>query len=305
MEICIFGAGSLGSALGGILSRMNDVTLIGRRENMNAVRRSGLKLLGDYDATVRLEARETIRELDPPELLIITTKAYDTAEAIKSCRNWADRDTKVLTLQNGLGNLELLRKWKRTGAFGGTTTMGANLLSPGTVRVSGLGRTVIGSDCDPAGARAIVAAFRSCGLQAEVEGHIFDAIWSKAAVNACINPIATVLRIPNGKLVESSVISRLIKDVSIECELVARAVGVGVPSGSTIRRARAVCKDTRENVTSMLQDVLRGRRTEIGQINGVICSLGDRHGISTPLNDSLVAMVSSMPLIRSRRKVNI
>ncbi len=305
MEICVFGAGSLGSALGGILSKTNDVTLIGRKENMDAVRRGGLRLLGDYNATVHLEARETIRGLDPPELLIITTKAYDTAEAIRLCRSWVNRDSKVLTLQNGLGNLEHLRTWKRTKAFGGTTTMGANLLSPGTVRVSGFGSTVIGSDCDLEGARAIAAAFRSCGLEAETEGHIFDAIWSKAAVNACINPIAAVLRVPNGKLVESAVISRLMKDVSVECESVARAAGSGMALGSTYKRARAVCGNTRANTSSMLQDVLRGRRTEIDQINGAFCSRGHRFAISTPLNDALVAMVSSMLHSPGRRKVNI
>jgi len=305
MKICVFGAGSLGSVLGGILSKRNEVTLVGRRKNMSAVRRSGLKLVGDFDSTVHLKARETVRGLEPPELVIIATKAYDTAGAIKSCRPWAGEDTMVLTLQNGLGNLEQLRKWKRARAFGGTTTMGANLLSPGTVRVSGLGRTVIGSDMDPDGARAIVSAFRSCGLQAEGEEHVIDAIWSKAIVNACINPIAAVLRVPNGRLIASPVISHLMKDVSLECELVAGAAGVDVPAGSTYGRALSVCKDTRGNTSSMLQDVLRGRRTEIGQINGAICSLGDRYGLATPLNDSLVAMISSMPLNRDRRKVNI
>ena len=305
MEICIFGAGSLGSALGGILSNRNEVTLIGRKANMSAVRRSGLKLTGDCDTTVHLRAVETIRRLEPPELVIITTKAYDTADAVKSCRPWTDEETMVLTLQNGLGNLELLRKWKRAKAFGGTTTMGACLVSPGTVRVSGLGRTVIGSDIDPDGARTIVSAFRSCGLRAEDDKHILNAIWSKAIVNACINPIAAVLRVPNGKLIESSVISHLMKDVSQECELVARMAGVDVPEGSTYRRARAVCKDTCGNTCSMLQDVLRGQIAEIGQINGAICSLGNRYGISTPLNDALVAMISSMPSKRGRRKVNI
>jgi 2-dehydropantoate 2-reductase len=305
MEICIFGAGSLGSALGGILSGKNEVTLIGRKANMSAVRRSGLKLIGDWDTTVQLKALETVRGLEPPELVIITTKAYDTADAVRSCRPWTDEGTMVLTLQNGLGNLELLRKWKRAKAFGGTTTIGANLLSPGTVRVSGLGRTVIGSDVDPDGARAIVSAFKSCGLLAEDEENISEAIWSKAIVNACINPIAAVLRVPNGKLIESSVISHLMKDVSLECEAVARGAGVGVFSGSMYSRARAVCRDTRKNVSSMLQDVLRGRRTEIGQINGAICYLGNRYGISTPLNDALVAMISPMSSMRGRRKVNI
>ena len=305
MQICIFGAGSLGSAMGGVLSKHNDVTLVGRRQNMTAVRKCGLRLVGDVEADVHLNARETVRGMAPPELIMITTKSYDTSDAIKSCRSCADGHTMVLTLQNGLGNLELLRKWKRSKAFGGTTTMGANLIAPGKVRVSGLGRTVIGSDLDREGADAIVAAFSSCGLETERDDRIHDAIWSKAIVNASINPVAAVLRVPNGKLIESTVISRFMKDVSLECERVARASGARVPLGTTYPRARSVCEDTRGNSSSMLQDVLRGRRTEIDQINGAMCSLGNRHAISTPLNDALVAMISSMPFNHGRRKVNI
>lgn len=305
MRICIFGAGSLGSALGGILSRHHEVTLIGRRQNMSAIRQSGLRLVGDIEADVRLKARETVRGMAPPELIIIATKAYDTGNAIKSCRPYADDNTMVLTLQNGLGNLEHVREWKRSKAFGGTTTMGANLIAPGKVRVSGLGRTVIGSDLDREGADAIVSAFDSCGLETGRDDRIHDAIWIKAIVNACINPVAAVLRVPNGKLIESTVISRFMKDVSIECERVARASGARVSIGSTYPRARSVCEDTRVNSSSMLQDILRGRRTEIDQINGEMCSFGNRHAISTPLNDALVAMISSMPFDHGRRKVNI
>jgi 2-dehydropantoate 2-reductase len=305
MEICVFGAGSLGSALGGILLTHNDVTLVGRRENMSAVRRGGLKLVGDVSTAVRLEARETVRGMRSPELVIITTKAYDTADAIRVCRPCVDDRTMVLTLQNGLGNLELLRAWKRSRAFGGTTTMGANLVLPGKVVVSGLGTTVIGSDLDPDGARAIASAFASCGLETATSNRIHDAIWLKAIVNASINPIAAALRVPNGRLIESKIISRLMRDVCVECESVARADAIDVRAGASYHRARAICEDTRKNMSSMLQDVLRGRRTEIDQINGAICAVGDRHGIPTPLNDALVAMISSMPFDRGRRKVNI
>jgi 2-dehydropantoate 2-reductase len=155
---------------------------------------------------------------------------------------------------------------------------------------------VIGSDLDGKGADALVTSFKSCGLKTYKDDRITDAIWLKAIVNACVNPIAAILRVPNGKLIESAVISRLMKDVSLECELVARASGVRVPTGSTYARLRSVCEDTRGNTSSMLQDVLRRRRTEIDQINGAICSLGDRCGISTPLNSALSAMISSMPL---------
>jgi 2-dehydropantoate 2-reductase len=294
MNICVFGAGSLGSALGGILSQKNDVVLVGRKPNMSAIRKNGLRLLGDRVATAHPAAYETVKDLDPPELLIISTKAFDTKNAVISCRSWAGGGTMVLTLQNGLGNLELLRGWKRARAFGGTTTMGANLVSPGVVRISGVGRIVIGSDLDREGAGMIASSLRSCGLSVSLSHDIEGAIWSKAIVNACINPTAAVLRVVNGKLLESAVISHFMRDVCGECELVADASGIGLPYKSMFARVQSVCRSTSNNISSMLQDVMHGRRTEIEQINGAFCMAGDKLGLSTPLNDALVAMVTSL-----------
>jgi len=294
MRICVFGAGSLGSALGGLLAVRNNVVLIGRKPHISAVRKNGLMISGDTARTVIVDGQETANDLVPPELLIIATKAYDTAEAIQSCRRLVDNDTMVLTLQNGLGNLELLRNWRRENAFGGTTTLGATLVSPGVLRVSGLGKTVIGADIDPEGAGRIVSEFKSCGLPTRAVKHVFPAIWGKAVVNACINPTAAILRVPNGRLVESKAISRFMREVCVECELVAKASGINLSGVPMYSRVRSVCKDTAENVSSMLQDVRLGRRTEIDHINGAFSLHGDKSDIPTPLNDALVAIVHSI-----------
>ncbi len=294
MRICIFGGGSLGSALGGILASEHDVTLIGRKTHIDAINRRGLHLVGDVRRLVHLEARESLIGSDHPDLLIITTKAYDTLEAVSECRRLTSERTKVLTLQNGLGNLEVLRKWKGVLAFGGTTTMGAVLDSPGTVRVSGLGRTVIGADLDSKGAGEIAAAFSSSGIPTTVEKDVMSAIWSKAVVSASINPLTAVLRIQNGRLLESSVISKLMSEVCKECVTVAASEGFPLVLKTIVARVRAVAKDTSENRSSMLQDISQGRRTEIDQISGVFWRTGEVNGIKTPLNKCLAAMVSAL-----------
>jgi 2-dehydropantoate 2-reductase len=294
MRICVFGAGSLGSALGGILSDGNDVTLVGRRANMVAIRRNGLRIIGDRKRIVHLKTHETVKGVPIPDLLIIATKAFDTRAAVRACRGLVDNRTAVLTLQNGLGNLEQLREWRGSRAFGGTTTMGANLESPGVVRVSGVGKTVVGSDLDAESADAIASAMSACGVPTRVDPDITTEIWSKAVVNASINPTAAILRVRNGKLLDSKVISKLMRAVCEECECVANSVGeVRLPE-SLYPRARAVCRNTSKNLSSMLQDVLRGRRTEIAQINGAFRRAGDMLGLATPLNDALVAMISSL-----------
>lgn len=294
MRICVFGAGSLGSAVGGVLANKHEVTLVGRRAHVSATRNHGLVLSGNVRRTVHLGTSESVRGLSAPDLVIVTTKAYDTDAAIEACRIWSSESTKVLTLQNGLGNLEKLRAWKHASAFGGTTTLGAALLSPGNVRISGLGSTSIGGDLDEAGAAAIADVFRSCGLRCEVVRNIKDAIWSKTVVSACINPLTAILRVPNGDLLKSDVIMRFVGEISDECASVCRRNGVRLSPGKLGARVREVARDTARNRSSMLQDIERGRRTEIDSINGAFADLGADAGVPVPLNRALTAIMRAL-----------
>lgn len=294
MDICVFGAGSLGCAVGAFLARENDVTLVGRRAIVEAIDRRGLKVSGDARFEVWPKAADSVKDLPAPRLVIVTTKAYDTREAVRSCAMLADEHTLVLTLQNGLGNLELLREEFGRRAFGGATTMGAAMTAPGAVRVSGLGRTIVGADIDRTGAAEIARIFRNSGLAATVAANIRGEIWAKAIINSCINPTAAILRVPNGALISNRTVARLLDAVCEECLRVATSEGVRLPTRDMNARVRAVCRETSENISSMLQDILRGRRTEINEITGEICARGARNGIPTPLNSALLAMVSSM-----------
>lgn len=294
MRILVFGAGSLGCAIGGMLARKHEVVLVGRKENMDAIRRDGLRLSGEVEATVKLETRDTVEGLSAPDLVILTTKAHHTRSVVDILRPMSWADSCVLTLQNGLGNLELVRGWKGAKAFGGTTTMGAVLLSPGNVRISGLGRTVVGADMDASVAERIAEALSACGLPADVKVDVVAEIWAKAVVNACINPLTTVLRVPNGKLLESEAVFRLMSELCDECVAVAAAAGVTLPEGNMMCRVRAVAEDTAANRSSMLRDIELGRRTEIAHMNGMICSLGAHYGVRTPLNRAITAMVEAM-----------
>jgi len=294
MRVLVFGAGALGSALGGILTRKHDVVLVGRKENMDAIARNGLSLSGEFELLHEVEAHESPDSIAPPDMILLTTKAYDTRSAVAALSGLPWDDPSVLTLQNGLGNMEVLRAWKGPKAFGGTITMGAQLVSPGHVKVSGLGRIVVGADMDEAGARKIADMFSGCGLTARVTKDIEAEIWAKALVNACINPVTAVLRVPNGRLLESETIVHLMSDICDECAAVAESVGVTLPEERMMDRVRSVAADTAANRSSMLRDIELGRRTEIGQLNGMICRIGSAHGVPTPLNRAMVAMVEAM-----------
>lgn len=294
MRILVFGAGSLGCAVGGMLARKHEVTLVGRKENMEAIRLGGLRLTGAVEARVDIATRESAEDVPAPELTILTTKAYHTSSVVDVLRTLPWREMPVLTLQNGLGNLEMLRGWKGPKAFGGTTTMGAVLLSPGTVRVSGLGKTVIGSDLDGRGAVAIGEVFSECGFRVETSRNISGEIWAKAIVNSCINPLTAILRVPNGSLLSSGTILRLMSELCDECVAVAHASGVRLPDDDMMGRVKAVAQDTAGNRSSMLRDVELGRRTEVRQLNGAMCKAGSFYGVSTPLNRAVSSMVEAL-----------
>jgi len=285
-----------------LLSGENEVSLVGRKAHVSAIERNGLELTGDVERLACVEVSESVIDLPPAELLIITTKAYDTQEAISACRDWVQDRTLVLTLQNGLGNLDLLRAWKGRMALGGTTTLGATLTSPGVVRVSGLGRTCIGSDLNSSAAKIVARVFNSSGIPSSTEREILREIWAKAVVSSCINPSTAILRIRNGELLKSESVMRLLDEVCAEAARVARASGVRVSTKLLQQRVREVARDTAKNTSSMLQDVERGKKTEIAQINGAICRLGERLGIDSPLNLALYSIVSSLQSAVRREK---
>ena len=294
MRICIFGAGALGSAVGGILASKHDVSLVCRRSHSSAMKKNGLRITGLANKLVRVPSFERIEDAPPADLLMITVKAFDTATAIESCRTVVDGSVRVLTLQNGLGNLELLREWKGSKSFGGTTTIGARYVGPGVVELSGFGRTVIGGDRDLTWARRIAEAFSESGIEASVKKDIAREIWSKVVVSACINPLTAILKVPNGTLLVSPTISRLVSEVVKECVRVSTAEGHRLSERASIAHVRWVAKNTSGNRSSMLQDVENGKRTEISMINGAICRCAERRGIPVPLNSSLVAIVESL-----------
>ena len=272
----------------------NDVTLIGRKANVEAIRRGGLIFQGAIRKRVMVDAREGVPGLSPPDLLIVATKAYATSSVIEACRDWVDDNTVVLTVQNGLGNLEQLCDWRGQRVIGGTTTMGAFLIRPGVVRIADLGGIVLGSPSSGNDAIKIASAFRSAGMTARTTKDIRREIWSKAIVNASINPVSAILRVTNGELIRSRAVSRLLAEICNECESVADGCGITLPYKSMYLRARAVARRTASNRSSMLRDIELGRKTEIRNINGEICRLGQAAGHQTPLNYALVAMVESL-----------
>jgi 2-dehydropantoate 2-reductase len=291
VEILVFGAGAMGSFFGGLLSRGHDVILIGRPEHVAAIRSHGLRISGKTAMVAKPGAAVRISRNARPDLVLITTKAYDTANAMLTLRPFVDRAI-FLTLQNGLGNAETIAKTARR-VVAGTTAHGVTFVGPGEVRHAGVGETVLGAwarvdEADLVRLRDVLA---DVGIAARVTSDIRSELWSKLVVNASINPIAALAGVPNGRLVRDRRLQEVLGDVCREAATVAKAEGARVDPQALQNRTVLIAKRTAANRASMLQDLERRRRTEIEAITGAIVRAAERHRIPVPQNRMLYALV--------------
>jgi len=291
VEILVFGAGAMGSFFGGLLSRRHDVLLIGREEHVDAIREHGLRISGKTSLIAKPKAATSVPLNARPDFVFVTTKAYDTANAMLALQRLADRATFV-TLQNGLGNAETIAKTARR-VVAGTTTIGVTFVGPGEVRHAGIGETVIGAwaHVDEADLVRLRDLLADAGIVAKVTSDVRTELWSKLVVNASINPLAAIAAVPNGRLVRDKRLLAVLDGVCREAVVVAKAEGAHVDAEELRRRTQLVAKRTAANRGSMLQDLDRHRRTEIDAITGPIVRAAARHRILVPLNQALYAVV--------------
>ena len=199
----------------------------------------------------------------------------------------------MLTLQNGLGNLEALSEvFGAERVAGGVTGHGATWLAPGRVRHAGAGVTVIGEQSGPPFSRlvALRAVFQSGGIETELTGHLPSTLWGKLVLNAAINPVGALTGLPNGRLIEPP-LGRMTVQVAREAASVAEGLGIPLPYSDPAEKLREVCSATAENINSMLQDVRLRRRTEVEAINGAVARSATKAGLSAPLNAALRDLV--------------
>lgn len=285
MQIIVFGAGSLGSLIGGLLATAHDVTLIGRDPHISAIRRDGLRITGLLDRTVKPTAMTSVTDSVSTDLAVVTVKAYDTdsaVEALSAC----DIDA-VLSLQNGLGNEARLR---RIGSpvLAGVTSYGANLNSPGTVVCTGIGEVTIGPDsANDDRVQEVASAFTAADIETTVSTDIQQQLWEKLAINAAINPITALADVDNGAILDPPLRS-LAKRTATEAAAVAREQGFSLSTERVLDRLWTVAEITAENVSSMRSDMLAGQRTEIDAINGAIVDHADW---TVPVNTVLAEII--------------
>ena len=309
MRLAIVGAGAIGCLFGARLTLAgNDVTLVHRDNSVvRAIDKHGviLRETGEESRTVHVPVRKGPLKIPDLDLLIITVKAYDTKLVASSYRGMIDNQATILSLQNGLGNLEILQKYLKRPTLGGSTTEGALSIEPGKVLHTGNGSTIIGSPESFASkiGSEIKRTFNVAGFRTVIESNIAGVLWSKTIVNAAINPLTALTRMSNGALSKSSSMIEIGSQTILEGMTVSRAEHIKLV-GDPRKLWRKILTSTRENKSSMLQDIERGKRTEIRQLNGAIVSLAKRVGIRVPVNETLTKLVLGLESSMTPRKID-
>jgi 2-dehydropantoate 2-reductase len=318
MKIGIIGAGAMGSLLGFYLCEHAEVWLLDRwQAQVEAIERDGLRReLDGHEATHHPRAASDPQAIGLCDAVLVLVKAHQTAWAAEQARLLIRTEGRgmrtagiadplsphssvlsslVVTLQNGVGNRELLAAALGEDRVGqAVTALGATLVGPGRVRHAGQGTTVFGSAPDRAGMAALAALFSSCGLPAELTDDLDALVWGKLVVNVGINALTALLRVPNGALATTAEARELVAQAVTEAVAVAQARGTRLPEADPLAHVLAVAQATGANRSSMLQDALRGSPTEIATINGAVVREGQRIGVPTPVNSMLTALVRAL-----------
>lgn len=297
MNIAILGAGAMGSLFGGLLAESGqDVTLLDINDaHIQAIREHGLRLqtdAGDRRVTTIAACRPE-QAVVAPDLLIVFTKTLHTAAALEGTADLIGPRTLVLTLQNGLGNVETISRFvPEQRVLIGMTTWPADIGGPGHVHSRGLGITRIMAADRQEGAevRTVAEILSGAGLCCTADQTVWKAIWEKVAFNAALNSVCAVtgctvdqLGSPEGMAILSAVIGEVVA--------VARAEGI---DADALRCRESVAYAVAHHIghkPSMLQDMLAGRATEIGSINGAVAERAQLHGIAVPHTETLLTLV--------------
>lgn len=292
-SIAIIGAGALGSVFASaLLQAGNAVTLLGRRPTPH---------ITVCEPPCSVQEKPLHVETDPrtvasAEFVLMLVKAYDTAAATQDIAPYLRPDATLVTLQNGLGNVARIREHlpPTQEVLAGVTSQAARRVSPGLILHTGAGPTMIGyeSRSQYVTSANLARILTHAGLPATTTGDIDRFIWQKVAVNAAINGLTAIARVPNGELLMRTSLFDAADVLVDEASAVASMHGYDLAAiQNTLRDTIAATADNR---SSMLQDVEAGRRTEVDAIYGSLIAAGRMSGLATPALTVIDALVRSV-----------
>ncbi|MCX2887733.1 MULTISPECIES: ketopantoate reductase family protein [Pseudomonas] len=302
MKICILGAGALGCAIGAALSEAGHETwLLNRgRAHVEAMNLKGLQVQDERgERSVRVNATTCAEDIGAVDLVVVLVKSFHTADAIAGATALFGPQTLVLSLQNGLGHEDILAEAVgRERVLAGKTYVGGVLLAPGSISAGVAGKQTFIGELDgqiTPRVQAIAEAFNGAGLVTTVSDNILGTMWDKLLVNVATGALSGITMLSYGQLYSEPLLESTAKAAVAEAIAVAERAGIRLgltsPEAAWTLAAEGLPASFR---TSMLQSLEKGSITEIDFINGSVVRWGQRHGVATPVNATLVACIKGI-----------
>jgi len=295
-SILLVGTGALATLFAARLGEAgHSVSMLGTwRQGLQALRENGARIV-DADGNERaykVHATDDPHEVSGAKFAIVLVKSWQTERAAHQLKLALADNGHALTLQNGLGNRETLTRDLGSSRVSlGVTTTGATLVGPGLVRTGGDG--IISIEANQA-LGLLEAALRSSNFNLQIVDDAQSLIWGKLVINAAINPLTALLRVPNGELLARPIVRKMMASLARETAEVAAAEHVHLPFSNPVSAAEDVARKTARNISSMFQDVRRGAPTEIDAICGAVTKRAEFHGINTPYNRACWQLVRAL-----------
>ena len=300
MRVCVVGCGAVGSLFAANLARLEDVEVWAydlARDHVDAINAHGLRLFGAEEVVGRVSATSDAAELSPSDFGIVATKAMHTESAIGATAH-AFADGAVCSIQNGLGNEETLARHV-TRVIRGTTFPAGRVVDPGRVQWDVKGDTTIGPfEPSPAPLEEVERLAEACtraGLPTAAVADARGPQWRKVIFNAATNPVGALTGLTHGRVCEDPALRRLVSGLVDEGKAVAAAQGIVLDADPEDLIDHAARPDVAyDHKASMLQDVEARRETEIDYLNGGVVRFGREHGVPTPVNEGILALVKGL-----------
>jgi 2-dehydropantoate 2-reductase len=304
-RVAIMGAGGVGCYFGGMLARAGaSVTLIGRAPHVEAVSRAGLRLESvHFDERIAMSASTDAGAAGGAHIVFVSVKTPDTEAAAQAIAPYLGADTVVVSLQNGVDSAERIRLHLRQEVIPAVVYVAAEMVGPGHIRHTGRGDLIIGREQalpqdHRAGLVAVHALFERAGVPCRVSARVDLDLWEKLAMNCAFNGLSALTRQRYGPLVADGLGRDVLEPLVREMVAVAQASGVPLEAAGMIAAAYRLAAAMPEATSSTAQDIARGRRTEIDELNGFVVARGEALGVATPVNRTVHALVR---LLEGRR----
>jgi len=302
MKIVIMGSGAIGSLFGGLLKESGEdvVLLVGRKHHVDAINERGLRIKGVMgEHTVQIPASENPDVIEDADLVMITTKAYDTEKAALEVKHLADSGAYFLVLQNGIGMEKAVeRVLDSARILRATTCAGAIMSGSGEVTATGKGLTEIGSHHKENHTMVvkIAEAMEKAGFTVRTSDNIEGVVWTKTIVNCGLNPVSALTHLSNGEIYSNEELREIIIALVEETAKVAKDMGIELTTDDPVRYTLGTAKATSKNINSMLQDILSGKKTEIEHITGAVIAEATKRGIRVPVSKTVYALIKALEI---------